>query len=111
LALAWANALWMVIYFAIAHGLGWGVRGPLQQTLRADYFGRRSFGVIMGFSNLIVMLGSILGPLIAGVMADQFGNYQAGFTLLALLSGAAAVFWFFARRPAAPRRTLPEVSH
>ncbi|MEE9278473.1 MAG: MFS transporter, partial [Dehalococcoidia bacterium] len=50
LLLAYATAFWMVALFAIIHGLSWGARGPLQQALRADYFGRASFGAIMGFS-------------------------------------------------------------
>ena len=104
LALAYANGLWMILVFVVAHGLGWGVRGPLQQTLRADYFGRTSFGVIMGFSNLIVTTGSVIGPLVAGVLADHFSTYQVGFTVLALLAGAASFFWFFARRPVPPRQ-------
>ena len=104
LALAYANGTWMILFFAVAHGLAWGVRGPLQQTLRADYFGRTSFGVIMGFSNLVVTTGSVTGPVVVGVLADRFGSYQVGFTVLALLAGAASFFWFFARRPAPPRR-------
>lgn len=104
LALALANALWMVIFFAVAHGLAWGVRGPLQQTLRADYYGRTSFGVIMGFSNLIVVVGSVAGPLIAGGMADYFGTYRIGFTVLAVLAGLASFCWLLATRPVPPHR-------
>ena len=68
----------MVIAFAILHGLAWGVRGPLMQAIRADYFGRSSFGVIMGFSTLIIMVGLVAGPLVAGVLADATGGYEKG---------------------------------
>jgi MFS family permease len=44
--LASATALWMVVVFAVLHGLAWGVRGPLMAALRADYFGSASFGMI-----------------------------------------------------------------
>ena len=33
------------------HGLAWGIRGPLMVALRADYFGPKSFGTIMGVSS------------------------------------------------------------
>ena len=59
----------MIALFVIFHGLAWGARGPLMQALRADYFSASSFGFIMGLSSLIVMLGTVLGPIIAGVLA------------------------------------------
>lgn len=100
--LAYATALWMVALFAIAHGLGWGGRGPQMAAIRADYFGRASFGAIMGFSSMIIMLGMIFGPLIAGVMADQTGTYTAGFTLLAALAGVGSIFFILLRPPQRP---------
>jgi MFS family permease len=104
LALAWGATLPWVLFFIFAHGTAWGMRGPLMQAMRADYFGRRNFGTIMGFSSVIIMWGMISGPLIAGVMADRFGNYQYGFTLLALLAALGSIFFVFATKPAPPRR-------
>lgn len=102
LLLAYASALWMVIAFAILHGLSWGTRGPLMAAIRADYFGPGSFGTIMGFSSLIVMMGMMSGPIIAGVMADRTGGYEAGFTLLAALAAGGAAFFLLARKPGLP---------
>jgi MFS family permease len=89
----------MVVAFAVLHGIAWGLRGPLMQAIRADYFGRSSFGVIMGFSSMIVMLGTISGPLVAGFFADRTGSYETGFTLLAVLAGLGSVFFLISRRP------------
>jgi sugar phosphate permease len=94
----------MVIAFAILHGVAWGLRGPFMQALRADYFGRSAIGMILGLSFLVLMIGQIGGPMIAGVMADLTGNYRAGFTLLALLAGLGSIFFFTARKPPRPRR-------
>ena len=41
----------LVIAFGVAHGLAWGVRAPLMVALRADYFGSKSFGTILGISS------------------------------------------------------------
>ena len=54
----------------VVNGLAWGVRGPLQQAIRADYFGATDFGKIMGFSSLIIMMGMVIGPFLAGWMAE-----------------------------------------
>lgn len=88
-----------VALFAVLHGLAWGVRGPLMQALRADYFGRRSFSTIMGYSILIVTAGAMAGPLLAGLVYDLTGDYAPAFTALAALAALGSVFFLFAARP------------
>ena len=97
--LAFASNAALVVAFAVLHGIGWGVRGPLMVALRADYFGASSFGTIMGFSSLVAMLGMTLGSLFAGVMKDVFGDYVAAFAIIATLSGLGAVLFAAAERP------------
>lgn len=92
----------MIWAFVPLHGLAWGIRGPLMQSMRADYFGPTHFGTIMGFSSMIVMLGMITGPLLAGFLADQTGTYTVGFTVLALAAGVGSVFFYLATPPAPP---------
>ena len=104
LLVAYATNLGMVLAFALLHGLAWGIRGPLMQAMRADYFGRASFGVIMGLSSLITMFGNISGPLVAGILADTTGSYRTGFTVLACLAGLGAGSFVMAVRPKAPLR-------
>jgi MFS family permease len=99
LLLAYAQNIWMVVGFAALHGIAWGTRGPLMQAIRADYFGATHFGSIMGWSSLIVMLGMAFGPIYVGYMADQTGNYQFGFTTLAIASIFGAIFFFLAKHP------------
>ncbi|MSQ70375.1 MAG: MFS transporter [Betaproteobacteria bacterium] len=99
LMLTYAGGNAMLVAFALLHGSAWGLRGPLMQAIRADYFGRRAIGMILGLSSLIVMLGHITGPLIAGVLADWTGNYRAGFTVIAVMVGLGSMFFLMARRP------------
>jgi len=99
LMLTFASGTAMLVAFAVLHGGAWGLRGPFMQAIRADYFGRRSIGMILGLSSLIVVVGQIGGPMIAGVLADMTGNYRAGFTVLALLAGLGSLFFLLARRP------------
>ena len=102
LLLTYATSQWMIWLFVPFHGLAWGVRGPLMQALRADYFGATSFAKIMGLSSVIVMLGMMGGPLVAGILADRTGSYRLGFTVLALLAGAGMLFFVFATPPKPP---------
>ncbi|HEV8584028.1 MAG TPA: MFS transporter [Methylomirabilota bacterium] len=102
LVLAFASSYWMVLLFAMLQGLSWGMRGPLMAAIRADYFGSASFGAITGVSSMVVMFGMILGPLVAGILADRTGSYVLGFSVLATLAAAGSVAFARARRPKAP---------
>ncbi|MCL6648377.1 MAG: MFS transporter [Chloroflexi bacterium] len=102
LVLAFAVEFWMVALFALLHGGAWGVRGPLMPAIRADYFGRAVFGKVIGVSNLVVMLGSVAGPLIVASFADQTGSYRLGFSVLAVLSLVGCLFFALASPPRPP---------
>ena len=102
LLLAHTNTTLLLSTGATIHGVAWGLRGPLMNGIRADYFGRKSFGAILGVSSMLVTVGTIFGPLFAGFLADRTGSYELGFTILAILSGIGSIFFVVARRPAAP---------
>ncbi len=93
-----ANAYW-VAAFAILHGAAWGLRGPFMQAIRADYFGLSAIGMIMGLSAIVIALGQVAGPMVAGVLADLTGNYRSGFTVLALVAASGSLLFFLARKP------------
>ena len=99
LMLSHATSVVMVGAFAALHGLAWGWRGPQMAAIRADYFGRSSFGKILGVSNLVIIIGTILGPIIAGVLYDQTGTYGVGFDTLAVIAGLGSVFFILAKKP------------
>ncbi len=102
LILVVANALWMIFVFALMHGLAWGVRGPVLLALRADYFGPRDFGKIMGLSQLVMTSGMMTGPLVAGLIRDLTGGFETGFAILAFIALAGALLIVFSPRPTRP---------
>lgn len=99
LFLAYATTVVHLVMFGTLHGLAWGIRGPTIQSLRADFFGRGSFGTILGFSSLVIMMGMMVAPIFAGWLADLRGDYRLAFTILALLTALGSVFFLFARKP------------
>lgn len=102
-----ATGIVMLIAGAVIHGLAWGGRGPQMGALRADYFGRAAFGKIMGVSNMVTIIGAILGPLIAGVLYDVTGTYRLGFDVIAGLAVLGSIFFVLAVRPQPPVRPAP----
>jgi MFS family permease len=104
LMLAYAVNLAMLVAFAVLHGAAWGLRGPFMQAIRADYFGRSAIGMILGLSFMIIVIGQVGGPMIAGILADLTGDYRLGFTIIALLAGLGSLFFVLARKPKRPLR-------
>ena len=102
LLLTYAFHMWMLVAFAVLHGTAWGLRGPFMQAIRADFFGRAAIGMILGLSYMIIIIGQMGGPLIAGAFADAHGNYRFGFTLLAVLAGLGSFFFLLAKKPSRP---------
>lgn len=99
LLLAAAQSWAVVLPACVVQGLAWGVRGPMMSAIRADYFGRNSYGKIFGLSSVLVMALSTSGPLVAGILVDHFGDYQTAFRLLAACSIVGTLAFVFARRP------------
>lgn len=55
-------------------------------------------------SNIVIIIGTISGPIIAGLIYDQTGNYRIGFDILAAIAALGSVFFILARRPQPPPR-------
>ncbi len=103
LLLAFSVALPMVIVAVILQGWSHGLRGVLMMPIRADYFGTRAFGTIMGFSFFIMMGGEIVGPIIMGITIDAFSSYRPGFIMLSIAGAIGAVLFALSSKPSLPR--------
>ncbi len=86
----------------------WGEPTEDREEFRADYFGGTNFGAIIGTSSMIAAFGTTAGPLIAGILADRTGNYESGFTLLAVMAALGSIF--SSSRARRRRRRTPRAS-
>lgn len=98
--------LWMAILFSFVYGIGFGARAPITTSMRGDYFGRKSFGKIMGVSAMSMMLMTMFGPIFAGRLFDLQGDYQNGFLILALVGFIGSLIFLLAKRPTRPQKML-----
>ena len=99
LVLAFFDTYPMLLLFSVLHGIALGIRGPQMVAIRADYFGTISFGKILGISSMVVMFGTMVGPIICGLVVDHYGTYQNAFISIGLISYIGALFFYFARKP------------
>ena len=94
-----------IIYFyafAVLFGIGFGGRTPLTTAIRGEYFGRASFGKILGISTVPMNILLLIAAPMAGFMRDELGDYNMAFLLLAVLNILGAVLFLIARRPKLP---------
>ena len=103
LVLTYATETWMAYAFAVLFGIGFGGRSPLATSIRGDYFGRRSFGTIMGISQVPMNILLLAAPVFPGRLHEIYGNYTLAFMILAGLSCIGAVLFLLARKPSPPQ--------
>ncbi len=96
------TSIYMFYLFAILFGIGFGGRTPLTTAIRGEYFGRASFGKILGLSTVPMNILLLISAPLAGFMRDQLGDYQWAFLTLAILDGVGAVLFLIARKPKIP---------
>lgn len=78
------KSIWLSAFVAIAFGLANGAEVDLLSYLIARYFGMKNFGGIVGLCIAFNGGASALGPLVAGILYDYTGNYDA-FLLVAMV--------------------------
>ena len=106
--------LWPLPFFVVFFGLGFGASIPLRLSILGDYFGRRSYGSIVGLTSSVNALFGAAGPAIVGFIYDFSGTYRIGFTTLALailISIPLTLTLEPAGRVAAKARTLTNRRH
>jgi sugar phosphate permease len=76
--------MWPLPLFVIFFGLGFGSSIPLRLSILGDYFGRASYGSIVGLTSSVNAIFGAAGPALIGFIHDSGGTYRPGFVLLAV---------------------------
>ena len=95
----------MLYLFGVLFGIGFGGRNPLTTAIRGDYFGRASFGKILGLSTVPMNVLLLVAAPFAGYMRDTLGNYTMAFIVLAGLNFFGGVLFLMAKKPIVPADT------
>ena len=76
LALSFVHMRWMIIPFLILYSLGHGGSMVIRAAIVREYFGRDSFGKMLGIIMGSASIGGIIGPTLAGWSYDTWGSYR-----------------------------------
>jgi MFS family permease len=92
-----AQDLPMLVVLSVVAGIGAGALNPAQQATLADVVGReRNGGPALAASQMAQDFGSIIGPIIAGLLVDH-GSYSLAFAVTGAITLVAVVPWLRAR--------------
>lgn len=84
-------------------GIGTGLLNPAQQAAVADVVGSgRSGGKVLATFQMSSDTGAIIGPILAGVLADRLG-YTWAFAVTGAIAAVALLVWLGARESLAPQ--------
>jgi MFS family permease len=99
LALPHVSALWQVMAWAAAMGVGGGLVIVLFFSVWPRVFGRRELGRIQGTAQALTVLASAIGPLLLAWCIEWTGSYAAMFRLLAGMIAVTAAYAAVVRLP------------
>ncbi|MFC6011131.1 MFS transporter [Nocardia lasii] len=92
------NLAWFLIASFIA-GLGSGMFSPVQQAALADVIGNRARGgPVLAAFQMAADLGTVLGPIIIGRLAERT-SFGVGMAVTGAILALSAVVWLFTPEP------------
>jgi MFS family permease len=97
----WAANVWgMAVYFVVAalFGITYGLCIALLPTVIADSFGNKAISKIIGVAYTSFALASFVGPTVAGLLHDRYGNYRLALVACIALSALTLVASFGIRK-------------
>ena len=77
LALSFVHIRWIIFPFLILYSLGHGGSMVVRSAIVREYFGRNSFGKMLGIIMGSASIGGIIGPTLAGWSFDTLGSYRS----------------------------------
>jgi len=91
LAFSYVQVGWTIVPFLLLFPLGYGGNMVIRGSIVREYFGRDSFGKMIGVVFGFASVGGIIGPTAAGWVFDTLGSYRPIWLGLCGLTGLATV--------------------
>jgi len=89
LAFSYVQVIWVVFVFLLLFSPGYGGGMVLRGAILREYFGRNSFGKMIGITMGSASIGGIIGPTLAGWVFDTVGSYHVIWLVFCGLSSLA----------------------
>jgi MFS family permease len=100
LAFCYVRSVWMLVLFLLLFPPSFGGTMVLRVSMLREYFGRGSFGRLLGIIMGSASLGGIVGPPVAGWVFDTWRSYYFAWLGFALSVGLAILMVMKIKSPA-----------
>jgi MFS family permease len=97
--LIFSRETWQFWVFAIIFGFAWGSFPVLETVIVVWLFGLKANGIILSIIDMGLVMGASTGPLAAGYVFDQTGNYYFAFIITMILLVAGLILTAFVKPP------------
>jgi len=97
--------MWLLLLFSVLFGVSYGGNLAMLGILLRDYFGRGSYGTIIGVAWGILLLGNVVGPPFVGWFFDARGSYQYSWLVLAGMTAVGSLVMLTAPRARRQKKT------
>jgi len=91
LAFCYVHVRWVVYLFLLVFSPGYGGSMVLRGSILREYFGRDSFGKMIGITMGSASIGGIIGPTLAGWTFDTLGSYHLVWLVFCGIIGLATI--------------------
>lgn len=98
----YARTIPLIMLFALFYGVGYGITIPSQTSLRANYFGRKAYATITGYTTMFGAITNVAYPVFAAWIYDTTGSYIQAFWVVTALQAFAILFMYLAKKPEPP---------
>ena len=98
------DSLAAALVFALVWGVFSGGLGSLENMVLAEYFGRGSYGTILGYFSPMQMIALGLGPALASTVRSLAGNYEVLYGAMMAAYLVSAALMYIAQPPRRPVR-------
>ena len=102
------SGITLALVFGVVLGVSSGLIRILGSVVWAMYFGRHHLGSITGFTSMITITGSALGPMPLGIGRDLLGSYNLALMLSAFIPVLLGIVSLFIDNPARLGEQLQE---
>jgi len=104
-AYLWGRNMAAVYVLLVCHGFSSGAVTPLIILVLGRYFGRKSFGSILGTMIAFLAPMGLLSPVFYGWVFDKYQSYDTAFITALVMAAVATVATYFVRAPGQPSYT------
>ncbi|MBT3941920.1 MAG: MFS transporter [Chloroflexi bacterium] len=102
---------WGLVFYSAFFGAGFGSSIPVRMAMIGDYFGRQTYGSMLGIMSTVNAVLGAFGPVFVGVMFDVTDTYRTPFLILIVVLVASGPMMLTLEKPSRVKARFRIAAH